>query len=145
MKHRILVVDDSPIVVSTLSKILQEEGHEVITAMNGVQGLKKARRMAPDLVILDIVMPIMDGFEMCQRLNANPKTADIDVIFLSAMGNLDAPNSGQFSKVLDVRSKAFDAGAIEFLGKPVAREDLIERVNFVLWAKRFGGDHGQED
>lgn len=139
MKHRILVIDDSPIVITMLSKILQEEGHEVITASDGVMGLQKARTHQPDLVILDIMMPLMNGYEVCRRLNADPKTADIDVIFLSAKGNLDAPNSGQFSKVLDVRSKAFDAGGIEFLGKPAAKEDLIERVNFVLWARSRGG------
>lgn len=143
MKNRILVVDDSPITVHLLNKILEEEGHEVITASDGLIGLQKARRFLPDLVILDIMMPLMNGYEVCRRLNADPETADIDVIFLSAVGNLEASNSGKFSKVLEARSKGFDAGAIEFLGKPIGKEDLLERVNFLLWARnRLNGQNG---
>src|SRR5213596_3854557 len=85
-KGKILVVDDEIYIVHILDFSLVMEGYEVVTALDGEQALEKARAEHPDLVVLDIMMPKLDGYETCKMLKADPKTKDIPVILLSAKG-----------------------------------------------------------
>ena len=79
----ILIVDDSPANLRLLSSLLMQHGYNVRKAISGQAALRAAEAVIPDLILLDIVMPEMDGYEICQRLKSNPKTAEIPVIFLS--------------------------------------------------------------
>lgn len=138
-KARILCIDDDHPTVTIISGVLHKEGYEVFTAFDGHDGLKKAGDLKPDLIILDIMMPDIDGFEVCKRLKNDERTANIAVLMLTAKGGVDEniKESWRFaSKVVD-RNKGFDVGAMEFLTKPVKAKDLVQRVKAVLWASGF--------
>ena len=90
-KARILCVDDDRPTVTIIAAILKKEGYEVEIALNGNEGLKKARESKPDLLILDIMMPGTDGYEVCRRLKADPETSRIGVLMLTAKGGVDEP------------------------------------------------------
>jgi two-component system cell cycle response regulator len=113
---RILVVDDVPANVKLLEARLSAEYFEVVTAMNGVEALAICEKAECDIVLLDVMMPDMDGFEVCRRLKANRTTHHIPVVMVTA---LDAPSD---------RVKGLDAGADDFLTKPVSDVALIARV-----------------
>ena len=135
---RILVIDDRERTVRTIARVLEKEGYEVVTALDGQTGLQEAQKGNPDLIILDIMMPGMNGYEVCRRLRADPNTARIAVLFLTGRGKLD--NTRDESVFIDrVRERlaGFDAGAVEFLSKPVRRQDLLDRVSGLLWASGF--------
>jgi len=138
-KARILVVDDDRPTVLIISSVLKKNGYEVFTAFNGITGLKKAREVKPDLIILDIMMPIIDGYEVCRRLQKDPDTAGIAVLILTSKGRIDedveVPN--RFVSRVQDRLRGFDAGAIEFLTKPVKAKELVKRVKSVLWVGGF--------
>ncbi len=87
MPKKILVVDDNPDMVMVLSFKLKDEGYEVVTASNGKEGVKKARELKPDLILLDVMMPVMDGTEAAQELRNYPETRAIPIIFLPALIN----------------------------------------------------------
>lgn len=112
----ILIVDDVPENLQLLFEILNEEGHEVRRVLNGKQALNAVKADPPDLILLDIKMPIMDGYEVCQVLKANPETAHIPVIFLSALNDV-------FDKV-----KAFSVGGIDYINKPFDVYEVLLRV-----------------
>ncbi len=133
---RILCVDDDRPTVTIISAILKKEGYEVEIALNGNEGLKKAREMKPDLLILDIMMPGTDGYEVARRLKADPATSRIGVLMLTAKGGVDEPTSQsyEFANKVQDRLKGFDSGALDFLTKPVKAKDLLQRVKAVLWA-----------
>lgn len=137
-RTRILVVDDSPTIVETLARVLQPQGYEVHKALNGKEALTKARELIPDLILLDIIMPDMNGYKVCQRLKANPDTANIGVIMLSAKGNVDGPQAQGRSLINGVndRDMAYKAGADAFLHKSVSPEELMKSIKSLLW---FGG------
>ncbi|MCA9942529.1 MAG: response regulator [Ardenticatenaceae bacterium] len=137
---RILVVDDSPTIVETLIRVLQPQGYEVHKALNGKEALVKARMLIPDIILLDIVMPDMSGYKVCQRLKANPDTAKIGVIMLSAKGQLDGPQiKGQsLADGLNDRERAYKAGADDFLHKSVSPENLMKSIKNLLW---LGGNN----
>ncbi len=138
-KARILCVDDDRPTVTIISGVLKKEDYDVDTALNGVEGLQKARDFKPDLILLDIMMPGMDGYEVSRRLRDDPETAKIAVIMLSAKGGVDDPDKESYvfaGKVKD-RLKGFDSGALEFLTKPVKAKELVHRVKAVLWASGF--------
>ncbi|QUS40374.1 PleD family two-component system response regulator [Tardiphaga alba] len=116
MSARILVVDDIPANVKLLEARLSAEYFDVITASNGAQALEICARSECDLILLDVMMPDMDGFEVCRRLKANPKTHFIPVVMVTA---LDSPSD---------RVRGLDAGADDFLTKPVADAVLVARV-----------------
>jgi len=138
-KAKILCVDDDRPTVTIIAGVLQKEGYEVETALDGHDGLKKARANKPDLIILDIMMPDIDGYEVCRRLKDDPATAKIAVIMLTAKGGVDEPTheSWQMAAKVKDRLMGFDAGALEFLTKPVKVKDLTQRVKAVLWASGF--------
>ena len=118
---RILVVDDDRGLVQVYVYFLENEGYEVLTAFDGLEGLEKARKEKPDLIILDIMMPGMDGYEVCHRLQQRPDTARIAVLMVTAKGLVDDQVTG------------YDAGALEFLTKPVTAKELLDRVRSLLW------------
>jgi DNA-binding response OmpR family regulator len=130
-KTRILCIDDDRPTVTIISGVLKKEGFEVETALDGSEGLKKARSLKPDLIILDIAMPKMDGFQVHRHLRENPETARIDVVMLTAKDGVD--------KIVELNVSSPSAtdlrlGALEFMSKPVKAKDLIERVKAVLAA-----------
>ncbi|HEX5393982.1 MAG TPA: HD domain-containing phosphohydrolase [Rhodocyclaceae bacterium] len=124
-RGNILAVDDTPASLKLLSDILREEGYDVRSAISGELALKSAFSHPPELVLLDIRMPEMDGFEVCRRLRANPSTASVPVIFVSA--------------VMDTEEKvqAFQLGAVDFVTKPFQRNELLARVRTHLEVDRL--------
>jgi len=133
-KPRILIVDDSRLTVKLIERVLHKAGFEVLTAFDGKAGLQKAREAKPDLIVLDIMMPKMDGYEVCRHLQANPDTANIGVLILTAKGDVDNDVGQQYELAIRVqdRLQGFDAGAVEFLSKPVKAKELVKRVKAVL-------------
>ncbi|MBU1413786.1 response regulator [Myxococcota bacterium] len=123
----ILVVDDSADNRIVIQALLHEAqpGYRVLQAANGPQALQLAIEHDPDVILLDIVMPGMDGFEVCSRLKANPKTELIPVIFITALSTDHA-----------TRNRAFEVGAEGFLGKPVEMLDLITQVRTMIKVKQ---------
>jgi two-component system alkaline phosphatase synthesis response regulator PhoP len=135
-KARILCVDDDRLLVTIISGLLKKEGYEVATALDGSEGLKKAREMKPDLIILDIMMPGLDGYEVCKRLKQDPDTAKIGVLVCTAKGGVEEQirEAGRFADKVQDRLRGYDAGALEFLTKPVKATELVQRVKAILWA-----------
>jgi len=119
-KGKILVVDDEIYIVHILDFSLGMEGYEVVTALDGEQGLEKARTQRPDLIVLDIMMPKLDGYETCKMLKADPETRSIPIILLSAKGrNID-------------QKIGFEVGADDYITKPFSPRKLVERINSIL-------------
>jgi DNA-binding response OmpR family regulator len=112
----ILVVDDTRDILRLLIGILAERGYKVRPASNGRVALAAAQAEPPDLILLDIMMPEMDGYEVCERLKADERTSDIPVIFISAM-----------DEVLD-KVKAFSTGGVDYITKPFQVEEVLARV-----------------
>ncbi|MEB3162041.1 MAG: adenylate/guanylate cyclase domain-containing protein [Prochlorothrix sp.] len=113
----ILVVDDNSVNLHFITLVLERTGYQVLTAKNGLEALHLLEKCLPDLVLLDILMPDMDGYEVCEKLKETPETAHLPIIFLSA---LDA--------ILD-KVKAFDAGGVDFISKPFQAPEVIARIN----------------
>jgi len=137
-KARILIVDDSRPTVMILERVLKREGYEVFTAFDGKEGLQKARELKPDLMVLDIMMPEMDGYQVCQRLQRDPETARIGVLMLTAKGGIDDKKVKYgLTTAIKERTIGFEVGAVEFLTKPVTAKELLKRVKSVLWSGGF--------
>jgi len=117
---QILIVDDELDVAKTIERGLRRKGFHTVTVHSGVEALKSARRQRPDLVILDIIMPHMDGLEVCRRLRNDATLSDIPILFLTAKGKLDDKIEG------------FQAGADDYLAKPFHLEELYFRVQALL-------------
>jgi two-component system, OmpR family, alkaline phosphatase synthesis response regulator PhoP len=134
---RILVVDDNRSIVNLIQVVLQKAGYRVLTAFDGLQGLEAARKEKPDLVILDVMMPKMDGYRVCQALQADPDTNAIPILFLTARGQLGDNQRksvyGGMAVPITERMIGYDAGAIEFMSKPVKAKELVQRVKAILW------------
>ena len=130
-KPLVLVVDDEKSLVLIAQRVLQKEGFDVITANNGAAGLQQAYANLPDVIVLDIVMPEMNGYQVCQKLQANEKTCGIPVIFLSVKGNVDE-KKGATTEGLKEINEAFNRGASDFLNKPVTARELIDTINKAL-------------
>ncbi len=124
-KGNILIVDDTPDNLRLLSAILTQQGYEVGKAPNGQMALRAAKTALPDLILLDINMPDMDGYEVCECLKADDQTKDIPVIFISALDEV-------WDKV-----KAFHAGGVGYVIKPFQREEVLVRVENQLALARL--------
>jgi DNA-binding response OmpR family regulator len=139
-KARILVVDDDRPTVMIISNVLKKHGYDVFTAFDGYNGLRKAREEKPHLIILDIMMPGMNGYQVARRLKRDPETANIAVLMLSAKGGIDedVKKANEFSIRVHDRLEGFDSGAVDFLTKPVKAKDVAKRVKALLWASGLG-------
>ena len=126
-KKRILIIDDNRALVLAAERVLQKNGFDVLTASDGLKGLEKARAEKPDLILLDINMPVMDGYEVCHKLKSDPDMARIPVIILSAKGEIDEKKTASAVGLKEVYT-AYDLGANNFLTKPVAADDLLDAV-----------------
>lgn len=113
MSHRVLVVDDEPAIRETLSFMLEMEGFEVAQASDGVQALQQVRNFRPQVVLLDVMIPKLDGYRVCAAIKADPALTGVKVVILTAMG-----------QVAD-RERAFAAGADAYLAKPFDEEVLL--------------------
>jgi len=113
----------TPSVLRAISYMLGKEGYDVLTALNGLAGLRKAKEENPDLLILDVMLPGIDGFEVCHRLRAESQTAQLPILMLSAKGQ-EAD-----------RSTGLEVGANEYLTKPVERSVLLSKIEALLAAK----------
>jgi CheY-like chemotaxis protein len=119
-RGKILVVDDNPQAGTLLEYALQEEGYEAVKALNGLEGLKLAKTERVDLVILDILLPGIDGFEVCHRLRAAPETATTPVIMISAKAREED------------RATALRIGADAYFGKPLGMSELMKAIENLL-------------
>ena len=120
MPATILVVDDEPNIVLSLEFIMQKEGYDVRIAKDGEEALQAIKEKVPDLVLLDIMMPAMSGYEVCQRIRANPEWKDIRIVMLTAKG-----------REVD-QEKGMAMGADDYITKPFATRDLMARVKMIL-------------
>jgi len=125
---RVLIADDDPQGVELLEAYLSDSGYELQTASDGEETLRKVREWQPDLVLLDIMMPRISGFQVCKSLRADPQTRGIAVLMITA---LDQPS--------DI-DRAVDAGTEEFLTKPINKTDLLLCVRALLKSRQKQGD-----
>jgi len=124
MSKQILVVDDEPYMVKLLEYNLRKDGYKVITAYNGYEALQKVEQTKPDLIIADVKMPQMDGYELCRRLRSNAETKSIPFIFLTAKGQISE------------RIEGLKKGADDYITKPFNPKELLARIEATLLKKR---------
>ncbi len=124
-KSKILIVDDTPNNLQLLSKILTQRGYKVRTAVNGELALKLIQSTLPDLILLDIMMPGMDGYQVCEKLKADDITRKIPVLFISSLNDV-------FDKV-----KAFSMGGVDYITKPFQVEEVLARVKTHLQLRQL--------
>ena len=124
-QEQILLVDDNPANLDLLSQVLMVASYRIRTALSGRQALESARLAPPDLILLDISMPEMDGFEVCRMLKQEERLRDIPVVFISALDD-----------VLD-KVKAFQAGGADYVTKPFQAEEVLARVEYQVQLRRL--------
>ncbi len=117
---KIVIAEDERDIRDLITFTLQFAGHEVVATSNGAEAVEAVEREKPDLIIMDVRMPRMTGYEACRRLKASPETKDIPVVFLSA--------KGQDAEV----QEGLEAGAIDYIIKPFSPDELTRRVNEIL-------------
>ncbi len=121
----VLVVDDNPQNLELLLAYLEDVNCKTVSATEGAEAVDKAKQILPDLILLDVMMPKMSGFEVCKRLKNDPRTTDIPIIMVTALSELG-----------DIE-RAIDSGTDDFLSKPVNRLELITRVKTMLKLKHL--------
>lgn len=119
-KQKILVVDDEQDILELISYNLTREGYQVYTAPNGKQAINKAKEVNPDLIILDVMMPVMDGIEACRVMRAMPEFKQTFIVFLTA-------RSEEYSEIA-----GFHVGADDYIAKPIKPRALMSRINAIL-------------
>src|SRR5712672_2827606 len=129
MTSRILIIDDAPANIQTLSSILKERGYNINIATNGRQGLEVLERIRPDLILLDIMMPEMDGFDTCRRIKASTAWREIPIIFITAK-----------TDTADI-VRGFELGAVDYVGKPFNAHELTARVRTHLTIDRLNKEN----
>ncbi len=117
---QILIVDDSPTEIHVLTTYLQKQGHQIVTASDGESGVAKAREIMPDLILMDVVMPGMNGFQATRQLSKDPATASIPIIIVTTKDQ-------ETDRVWGLRQ-----GAKDYVTKPVDETSLIEKVKSAL-------------
>ncbi|VAW30027.1 hypothetical protein MNBD_CHLOROFLEXI01-3401 [hydrothermal vent metagenome] len=120
MSWSVLIVDDEPLTQDLLRLMLEPAGFRVTEAENGLVALQKVQENRPDIMILDVMMPFMDGITVCKRIRSNNETADLPIVMLSGKTHLNAVEEG------------LQAGANRYLSKPMSRSDLIQNLREVL-------------
>jgi signal transduction histidine kinase len=133
MNSRILIVDDDPLAIITLESIFDGQPYQLIPVQGGPAALEKAAEIMPDLILLDVMMPDMDGFEICRRIRSTPKLAEVPIIILTALD--DRPS----------RLIGIEAGADDFITKPPDRQELRLRVHTILRLNRYRTLHTQRE
>ena len=123
-ERRILIVDDDPVILRLLKVNFEMEGFAVITAENGEEGVSKATRERPDIILLDVMMPGMNGLEAAEKLRAQENTKEIPIIFVSAK-----------AQSVDVKA-GLTAGAVDYVTKPFDPVELVEKVENLLTQAR---------
>lgn len=123
IKHKVLTIDDEESVRDLLTSILVEAGYDVITASNGTEGLKISTEEKVDLIILDLVMPGFNGFQVCERLRANNATKTTPILVLTGLAGTEE------------MEMALNAGADDFVTKPIRMKELLARVKSLLKIK----------
>lgn len=124
MPPTVLLVDDEPNILLSLKFLMQKEGYEVLVAKTGDEALAVARQSRPDLVILDVMLPSPNGYEVCQSLRADPKLTGIYILMLTAKSN---PAE---------REKGLAMGADDYVSKPFSNRELVGKVRLVLGSNR---------
>lgn len=124
-KSTILIVDDVRHNVQVLSQLVRNEGHRVIAAFDGNDALALARKRKPDLVLMDVLMPEMDGYSVCEQFKKDPILREIPIIFLSALSDVE-------SKV-----RGFEVGGVDYITKPFHQEEVVARINLHLTLKNL--------
>ena len=124
MVKKILVIEDDPATSRLVEYSLRHEGYQVFTASNGLDGIRKALKEAPDLIILDVMLPGLDGFEICHRLRSEPDTATLPILMFSAKAQEMDRNTGLL------------VGADDYLTKPTAPATIISHVEALLTKKK---------
>ena len=119
-KHKILIVDDEPDILELIEYNLKKEGYLVYTATNGQEGVAEAKKILPDLIILDVMMPKMDGIEACRIMRSMPEFKNTFMVFLTA-------RSEEYSEIA-----GFNVGADDYIAKPIKPRSLISRINAIL-------------
>lgn len=119
-KQKILIVDDEPDILELIEYNLKKEGYQVYTASNGVEAIAAAKKHLPELIILDIMMPKLDGIETCRQLRAIPEFKSTFIVFLTA-------RSEEYSEI-----SGFNVGADDYIAKPIKPRALISRINAIL-------------
>ncbi|HEY9744011.1 MAG TPA: response regulator [Coleofasciculaceae cyanobacterium] len=119
-QNSILIVDDTPTNLKVLFTLLNQSGFKVSIAKSGESALEKVKEVLPDLILLDVMMPGIDGFETCRRLKADPRTKDIPVIFMTVL-----------SEVVD-KVKGLNLGAVDYITKPIEQDEVLARINVHL-------------
>jgi two-component system alkaline phosphatase synthesis response regulator PhoP len=120
VKTRILVVDDEESVRQVVSFTLEQAGYEVESSADGDDCLEKVYSFRPDLILLDLMMPLVDGWEVLRLLRSNPETADIPVVILTAKGEI-------YDKMF-----ALQQGAADYITKPFGKRELLERISAIV-------------
>ncbi|OGD20565.1 MAG: hypothetical protein A2W03_07875 [Candidatus Aminicenantes bacterium RBG_16_63_16] len=124
-RKKILIVDDSPVSMALFARMLSDERYRILSASDGREAVEKALGELPDLVLMDILMPEMNGFEAARQLKSDPRTRDIPIILITTMDDPDNKQAGR------------EAGAEDFIYKPVRRPELLARVNSMLALKEY--------
>ncbi|MDB5119947.1 MAG: DNA-binding response regulator [Sphingobacteriales bacterium] len=119
-KHKILIVDDEPDILELIEYNLKKEGYHVFTASNGQEAVTSAKKNLPDLIILDIMMPKMDGIEACRIMRTMPEFKNTFMVFLTA-------RSEEYSEIA-----GFNVGADDYIAKPIKPRALVSRINAIL-------------
>ncbi|MBD3635048.1 MAG: twitching motility response regulator PilH [Methylophaga sp.] len=117
---RILIADDSPTEVYVLQKMLEKNGHQVLVAEDGEQAVQQSQQNKPDLILMDVVMPNLNGFQATRKLTKDPQTSHIPIIIVSSKNQ-------ETDKMWGLRQ-----GARGYLGKPVTEQDLMQQINDLL-------------
>lgn len=119
-RKRILLADDEEDIKTVVTMFLESQGYEVVTAFDGLDTLEKVRSEKPDLILLDIMMPVLDGYEVCKQLKEDEQTADIPIVILSAAAHAESVQRG------------LKAGAQDYIIKPFEPEKLREKIEQIL-------------
>jgi DNA-binding response OmpR family regulator len=120
MPKKILIVDDEPSIIVALQFLMEQNGYETIVAFSGEEAMEAVARHRPDLILLDIMLPVVDGFEVCQRVRENPEWRDIRIVLVTALGS-------------DINvTKGLDLGADAYITKPFANVELVAKVKELL-------------
>ena len=120
---KIFVVDDEVIITKIIDGLVKDEGHEVVSINNSWTAIEKIKEEAPNVILLDIMMPKIDGIELCRMIKANPDIEHIPVIMVSALSDKGT------------RKDSFNAGAEDFLVKPVQKRKLLKKLDAILKSK----------